>query len=144
LSLGPHWYGKRSLGENLELHEVDRQERDIRTIESFDVTAEQRVAYNLEKERLRGEKRRREAGAQPREQYLANSKSRTKPWEAAGFKCRRTWERHQERVASASASLLELTQHADGLATNASPSQPIPAEPSAPVAERYRQSLARR
>jgi hypothetical protein len=98
LSYGPYWYGKWSLGDNLELHDIDRMELDIRTIEAFDVTPEQREADNLKKNRERGDKNRRAAGVQTRDRYLAKCKSRTKPWLAAGFNCRSTWERHQKKA----------------------------------------------
>jgi len=98
LSYGPYWYGKWSLGDNLELHDIDRMELDVRTIEAFDVTPEQREADNDRKNRERGDKNRRAAGVQTRDEYLAKCKSHTKPWLAAGFKCRRTWERHQKKA----------------------------------------------
>ena len=98
LSYGPYWYGKWSLGDNLELHDIDRMELDIRTIEAFDVTPEQREADNLRKDRERNDKNRRDAGVQTRDEYLAKCKSRTKPWLAAGFNCRSTWERHQKKA----------------------------------------------
>jgi hypothetical protein len=98
LSYGPYWYGKWSLGDNLELHDIDRMELDIRTIEAFDVTPEQREADNDRKNRERGDKNRRATGVQTRDEYLAKCKSHTKPWLAAGFKCRRTWERHQKKA----------------------------------------------
>jgi hypothetical protein len=98
LSYGPIWYGRWSLGDNLELHDIDRMELDVRTIEAFDVTPEQRAADNNKKNRERGDKNRRAAGVQTRDEYLATCKSHTKPWLAAGFKCRRTWERHQKKA----------------------------------------------
>jgi hypothetical protein len=95
MSYGPYWYGKWALGEKLELHDIDRMELDIRTIEAFDVTPEQRKAANLKKDSSRQAKQRRAAGVRTREDYLAQCKSRTKPWLTEGFKCRRTWERHK-------------------------------------------------
>jgi hypothetical protein len=101
LTYGPYWYGKWSLGDNLELHDIDRLELDIRTIEAFDVTPEQRETDNLRKDRERNDKKRRVSGIQTREEYLAGCKSRTKPWLAAGFNCRKTWERHQKKAQEA-------------------------------------------
>ena len=49
---------------------------------------------------MKTQEKRRRNGVRTRAEYEANSISKTKPWEAAGFKCRRTWERH--RVASPS------------------------------------------
>jgi hypothetical protein len=93
------------------------------------VTEKEREMINLEKDRKRKEKRRRKDGAKPREQSI----SRTKPWLAAGYRCRRTWERHGKPVADSSEpSLIFSTK--DELAT---PSQPAvkavtPATPSKP------------
>ena len=43
--------------------------------------------------------------------YEANSDSRTRPWEAAGFNCRRTWERQgKPRVASGVSQVRHPTQ----------------------------------
>ena len=47
-----------------------------------------------ERERARGERRRREAGAIDRRIYEANSLSQLRPWEAEGIS-RRTWERRR-------------------------------------------------
>ena len=110
LSYGPYWYGKWSLGDNLELHDIDRMELDVRTIEAFDVTPEQRAADNNKKNRERGDKNRSAAGVQTRDQYLAKCKSHTKPWLAAGFKCRRTWERHQKKGPGGGVSQLKYAR----------------------------------
>jgi hypothetical protein len=99
LRYGPCWYGKRPLGDNLELHDIDRRELDIRTIEAFDVTPEQRKTDNLKNDRERQDKKRRQSGVRTRKQYLAACKSQTKPWLADGYKCRRTWERHKKALA---------------------------------------------
>jgi hypothetical protein len=64
------------------------------TIGSYQTPKAERMRQRKEKQRLAEEDRRRAAGAKPREQYLAAAVSRTKPWEAAGFRSRRTWERH--------------------------------------------------
>jgi len=107
LDAPPHWYGKRSLGEHLELYDADRERLKITTIEAVDVDDDEREVINREKDSKRKERRRRENGVQPRDQYLAESLSRTKPWEAAGYRCRRTWERYgKPGVASVSAPSL--------------------------------------
>jgi hypothetical protein len=93
LSLGPYWYGERSLGEHLELYDEDREHLKAWTVEAFDVTPEQRKAINREKNRKRLERRRRESGVKPREQWLAdNHVSRTKAWLAVGMS-RAQWYR---------------------------------------------------
>ena len=60
-------------------------------------------------------------GSTPRAEYEAKSASRLEPWKAAGFNCRRTWERHGKpssapRVASVSTTL-PCKGYADTLAT---------------------------
>jgi hypothetical protein len=101
LSLGPYWYAPRSLGDHLELYDEDRERLGIRTIEACDVTIEQRTEINEVKKHRRQEKWRRKSGAKPREQYLSESLSRTKPWKAEKIS-RRTWERRRKAAAVAS------------------------------------------
>jgi hypothetical protein len=80
-NLSAHWYSKRSLGQHLELYDDDRERLQAWTIEAVDVSDEQRIDINKEKERRRGELRRRKDGAHAREQFLAdNDTSRKKPW----------------------------------------------------------------
>jgi hypothetical protein len=105
LSLGPYWYNDRSLGDHLELYDEDRERLGIRTIEACDVTFEQRKEINRDKEVRRLEKRRRQNGAKPREQYLAESLSRTKPWEADKIS-RATWYRQCRETGPTVSSLL--------------------------------------
>jgi hypothetical protein len=81
LSLGPHWYAASSLGQHLELYDEDRERLQAWTIAACDVDKDERKAINLEKERRRSERRRRENKSVPREQYLAtNSASKLQPW----------------------------------------------------------------
>lgn len=126
LRLGPYWYSPRSLGEHLELDDETREAARAWSIEACGVTKEERQVINLEKDRSRQERRRRKNGAKPQDQSL----SRTKPWLLAGFKCRRTWERHgKPGVASSSEPSLILSKP-DEVATTldtaspATPSQP--------------------
>jgi hypothetical protein len=63
------------------------------------------AARRKERDRLRKEAERRAAGAKPRAEYEATSASQTKPWLAAGYKTRRTWERHRKRDAEVVASV---------------------------------------
>jgi hypothetical protein len=113
LRLGPYWYNDRSLGHNIELDDADRERLQVWTIEARDVSYEERQEINRAKDRKRKEKRRRKDGARPRDQSISG----TKPWLAAGYRCRRTWERHGKPVANSSApSLISNTK--DELATN--------------------------
>jgi hypothetical protein len=96
LSFGPYWYSARSLGNKLELENKDRERLQTWSIEAIDVTYEERQMINKEKKRQDQEKRRRRNGAKPR----IESASRTKPWIAAGYSTRRTWERHGKPVAA--------------------------------------------
>jgi hypothetical protein len=80
--------------------------------------------------------------SKPREQSF----SRTKPWEAAGFRCRRTWERHgkpMSQIRGQYASLL-LTpghefatslsaQHAEGEGKVGHPRRSIPSSRARPT-----------
>lgn len=102
LSLGAHWYDPRSLGNKLELCDEDRERHQAWSIEAIDVTYEERQMINKEKNRQAQEKRRRKLRAKPH----SESASRTKPWLAAGFRSRRTWERHGKPVADSFAPSL--------------------------------------
>ncbi|MBX5045278.1 hypothetical protein [Rhizobium lentis] len=85
-----------ALGHSLHLSYAERSALDIRTIGAFDVPKTKRA--NLQKgkrrrrDRSRKEEQRRAAGALSRADYLGNSLSTTRPWEAFGIS-RRTWER---------------------------------------------------
>ena len=78
--------------------------RNETIIERLGITEEEIRGANLrhlvtpdikrERERSRGERRRRAAGAIDRQTYEANSLSRQRPWDAEGI-CRRTWERRR-------------------------------------------------
>jgi hypothetical protein len=105
----------------LEMAETMPERRNARTFGKFlGITYEQRrqcgittfgprtpPAIKREQNRMTQETKRRAKGSQPREQYEANSFTRTKPWEARGIS-RRTWERRRKReraVASPSAAI---------------------------------------
>jgi hypothetical protein len=62
--------------------------------------------------------KRRKAGVVSRDEYLANSKSRTEPWKAEGVS-RRTWERRRkaEDCRKSVASIRESSNRSDTLAT---------------------------
>jgi hypothetical protein len=83
LGLSPYWYSPRSLGQHLELYDEEREDLKAWTIEAVDVSKNERITINKDKERRRGERRRREKGRDTREQYLSeHTKSREKPWKA--------------------------------------------------------------
>ncbi|NEK34099.1 hypothetical protein [Rhizobium leguminosarum] len=85
-----------ALGHALHLSYAERSALDIRTIGAFDVPKRKRAKLQKEKrrqrDRSRKEEQRRAAGALSRADYLANSFSQARPWEAFGIS-RRTWER---------------------------------------------------
>jgi hypothetical protein len=82
---------------------AQRQSLGITTIGAVDVNKKQREAIRKRNKRARDRDRqrrkRREAGATPRAEYEAKSHSKRKSWENAGFRCRRTWERHRKQAA---------------------------------------------
>jgi hypothetical protein len=78
------------LGQALEVDNDEREMLKAWWIKPCDMSDEEFEAYKCEKKRQGDRGRRRKKGAKPRE----DSDSRTKPWIAAGFKCRRTWQRH--------------------------------------------------
>jgi hypothetical protein len=80
-----------ALGHALHLSYAERCALDIRTVGAFDVPKAKR-AKRRQREQSRKEQQRRAAGAVPRADYLANSLSQSRPWEALGIS-RRTWER---------------------------------------------------
>ncbi|MBX4906919.1 MULTISPECIES: hypothetical protein [Rhizobium] len=85
-----------ALGHALHQSFAERSALDIRTIGAFDVPKAKRARLQKEKRRQRDrnrkEERRRAAGAVSRADYLDNSLSAARPWEAFGIS-RRTWER---------------------------------------------------
>jgi hypothetical protein len=91
----PRRWTADALGKHLRVTDVERATLHIYTISSFQTPKAEREKNRKEKHRLVEQARRRANGSKPREQ----SYSRTKPWEAAGFRCRRTWERHGKPVS---------------------------------------------
>jgi hypothetical protein len=94
-------------GRLLRLSDADRTRLQIRTIGSYDVDRNARVkrcrAKKRERNRLRDAEKRRAKGAVPRDQYLAASLSKAKPWESMGIS-RRTFERRRKAAATIDAS----------------------------------------
>lgn len=85
-----------ALGHALQVSYDERCQLDLRTIGAFDVTKRQRTTIQKAKrqhcDRQRKAVERRSRGAVTRAEYLANSLSQTRPWEAFGIS-RRAWER---------------------------------------------------
>jgi hypothetical protein len=78
------------LGQHLEVENEERERLKAWWIKPCDMSDEEFEAYKCEKRRKRESNRRRKNGAKSH----ADSDSRTKPWIDAGFKSRRTWQRH--------------------------------------------------
>ncbi|MGY4479968.1 hypothetical protein [Bradyrhizobium sp. USDA 3364] len=102
----PRRYTAKKLGELTGLTEAEHKLLGItswwpHTWNTAEVRADQRERRKTNDREAKKAKRRGE-GAVTREEYLAQSKSRTEPWLAAGFKCRRTWERHIKKAAALS------------------------------------------
>jgi hypothetical protein len=89
-----------TLAARLNLMDSERHRLRIRTIGAVDVMKAQRKARRLERDRLRKQQRRRNAGAKPRRCYLAAAASRIRPWAALGIS-RRTWYRRHGTTAAA-------------------------------------------
>jgi hypothetical protein len=85
----PELENKTVLGRRVMLTAIEREALSIGTIRPFDLTPVQFELARKEKRRARNRAiqtaKRRKAGAVPREQYLAQSRSRTRPWEAQGI-----------------------------------------------------------
>ncbi|NEJ71231.1 hypothetical protein GR197_11895 [Rhizobium phaseoli] len=93
-----------ALGHALHLSYSERCALDTRTIGAFDVAKGKRARLQKQKrrqrDRSRKEQQRRAAGALTRSDYLANSLSQARPWEAFGIS-RRTWERRGKPMPEA-------------------------------------------
>jgi hypothetical protein len=98
----PTKWSADSLAKFLKVTYAEHTKYRLGTIGAVDVPKQERKRRRQEKYRERKRaldrawqaKQRRANGATPR----AESASRTKPWLAAGFKTRRTWERHGKPV----------------------------------------------
>jgi hypothetical protein len=89
----PLRWGAETLGKRLNLSQAERQHLDIRT---FRKDKAARAAQAKINRKDREAKRRRAKGAVPRDEYLAKSLPRTRPWDADDI-CERTWRRRQKR-----------------------------------------------
>jgi len=115
IKLSPRWERMptaKKLGERLNLTYAQRAKLDIRTIRACDISEAGMALIRKQKKRQRDRLRRKLRGAKPRAEYLAASISQTKPWIAAGFNTRRTWERDgKPSVASPRQIKLSTTEH---------------------------------
>jgi hypothetical protein len=84
------------LGERLRLSNHERESLGLRTISPVDMTAKQLADRRRAKNRDRMWRQRRANGSKDREAWLANAKSRLKPWKAKG-KSRATWYRERRQ-----------------------------------------------
>jgi hypothetical protein len=97
----PIWQRRNSNKELGQRHQVTNAERErlrIWRIAACDMTAEEAPEWRKAKAKARMRKLRQSRGGKSQ----ATSISRTKPWVAAGYKCRRTWERHRKKLANTS------------------------------------------
>src|SRR5262249_48595129 len=119
----PIWQRKpnaKELGERLRVTNPQRERLRLWTIAACDMSHEEAQEWRKAKDRQRKRGLRKSRGSEPRADYEANSISKTKPWIADGFNCRRTWERHRNKLANASvasASAVRLVKAEDKLAT---------------------------
>ena len=81
-----------TLGLRIGLSDADRTRLGITTIGGFDFPRAARLARRQAKKNARRTAKRRAKGVRPREQYLLEALSRTRPWEAFGI-CKSTWRR---------------------------------------------------
>jgi hypothetical protein len=115
IDLMPMWQRKpmaRTLGERLRVTYGERARLQLRTIGPCDMTEAAMALIRKQKKRQRERLRRLARGAQPQ----ADSISRAKPWIAAGFNSRRTWERHGKPSVATSCPI-NLTKTGLELAT---------------------------
>jgi hypothetical protein len=87
------------LAKKLKVTDAERTALKLTTIGACDVTKAERLRRRKDRHRQAQQARRRARGVIPRDQYLAHSASRTKPWEALGIS-RRTWERRGKPALS--------------------------------------------
>jgi hypothetical protein len=92
----PRRWTAQSLGIQLNLSQKEHLDLNIRTIGPLGVVPGQQKLLRKLRDRAKKERKRRAIGIKPRDQYLAECKSRLKPWEAAGMS-RRTWYRRLKK-----------------------------------------------
>jgi hypothetical protein len=105
----PYPQGADRLAGSIGLGYAERQRLKIKSIGADDATKQQRKEFAKERkricDRIRRERQRREAGALPREEFLARSATRNQPWRDDGVS-RRTWYRRRNKLLGTGASLL--------------------------------------
>jgi hypothetical protein len=111
-------FGCDRLAKFLGLTYDVRNKLKIRTIGSIDIKKRARMEIRRVLDKVKHENRRRAAGVLSRDEYEANSLSRTQPWKVLGMS-RRTWERHRNKARDASVSAITYFSPKDGLATPA-------------------------
>ena len=120
-------------GRELGLTWAMRCELGIKTITAAGMTAkESRDAAKQrknEKDRTRQERKRRAAGVQDRESYLANTLTRQEPWLAFGIS-RRTWERRGKPMPVAGVSRVPIKDKNGYTLATAVEEAPQAAEPA--------------
>ena len=93
----------KDLGCRLNLTSSERERLKLWTIAAVDMTDDERAEWRRKKkrqrDRLRLERKRRQAGVRGRAVYLARSLSKQKAWLVQGI-CRRTWERLRRKAVS--------------------------------------------
>jgi hypothetical protein len=108
----PRKWRAEILGRELRVTRAEWQRLGPRTIAPCDMTREERNQERKVRDRLRKRLKRRTQGRKPRADYLAASKTRTKPWEMSGMS-RRTWYRQQAKLNGTGVSPIILTKAAD-------------------------------
>ena len=103
------WCSPRVLGNRLNLRDRERQQYGIRHIRPIDVSDEELIDRRKAKARARERQRRLKSGGRSREDYLANSLSRQKPWLAQGMSRARWYRLKRETGACAMSLLLQRT-----------------------------------
>ena len=88
-----HPYGAAKLGERLGLTAADRMKYRLWHIEAIDCAKPERIKQAKKRKAERRKQRRRERGVKPRDEYLAQSVMRTKPWIALGIASKRSYYR---------------------------------------------------
>ena len=118
----------RLLGDRLGLTDRERQELAIVTIRPVDVTDEDLRQRRKAKDAERKWRKRRAARMKPREAWLANCKSRLKPWIKRGMS-RASWYREQAKlrqVHETSVSAVKLNKGRTDLSQRCAKSQSSP------------------
>jgi hypothetical protein len=91
-----------ALGKRLNVINAERERLGLRTIAPADMTKRQFAEYRKAKQRMRQklyrQRKRRHAGYKIRDNYVASSLTKQKPWKAEGIS-RATWYRRQPPAA---------------------------------------------